>query len=87
MVTFSACWPVIDFTFAVGRRLSDVDPGDRSRVNECLLGAHLLEQQEEWQLDRRRFFSEATMGKIPEPEEPLKLTVGDAADQTVAAIN
>jgi len=27
------------------------------------------------------------MGKIPEPEEPLELADGDAADQTGAAIN
>lgn len=47
----------------------------------------LLEQQEEWQLERRRFFSEATMAKIPEPDEPLELTDGDAADQPTAAIN
>jgi hypothetical protein len=26
-----------------------------------LVGSQLLEQQEEWQLERRRFFSEATM--------------------------
>ena len=46
-----------------------------------------LEQQEEWQLERRRFFSETTMAKIPEPEEPLELTNGDAAGQPAAAIN
>ena len=34
-----------------------------------LVGSQLLEQQEEWQLERRRFFSEATMAKIPEAEE------------------
>ncbi|WP_255510532.1 IS256 family transposase [Cyanobium sp. LEGE 06143] len=33
-----------------------------------LVGSQLLEQQEEWQLERRRFFSEATMAKIPEPK-------------------
>jgi hypothetical protein len=33
-----------------------------------LVGSQLLEQQVEWQLERRRFFSEATMAKIPEPE-------------------
>ena len=51
-----------------------------------LVGAQLLEQQEEWQLERRRFFSEATMAKIPEPEEPLELTDDDAADMPAAAI-
>jgi transposase-like protein len=35
-----------------------------------LVGSQLLEQQEEWQLERRRFFSETTMAKISEPEEP-----------------
>jgi putative transposase len=47
-----------------------------------LVGSQLLEQQEEWQLERRRFFSEATMAKIPEPEEAFVLTNGDPADQT-----
>jgi putative transposase len=37
------------------------------------VGSQLLEQQEEWQLERRRFFSEATMAKIPEPEEAFVL--------------
>ena len=36
-----------------------------------LVGSQLHEQQEELQLERRRFFSEATMAKIPDPEEPL----------------
>jgi len=60
-------------------------PNDASIVR--LVGAQLLEQQEEWQLERRRFFSEATMAKIPEPDEPLGLTDGDAADMTAAAVN
>jgi putative transposase len=38
-----------------------------------LVGGHLLKQQVECQLERRCFFSEATMAKIPEPEELLKL--------------
>ncbi len=45
------------------------------------MGSQLLEQQEEWQLERRRFFSEATMAKIPDPEEPLELMGGDQAEQ------
>jgi transposase-like protein len=44
-----------------------------------LVGSQLLEQQEEWQLERRRFFSEATMAKIPEPEEMLELSETDPA--------
>ena len=52
-----------------------------------LVGSQLLEQQEEWQLERRRFFSEATMAKIPEPEEPLELMSGDPTEQTAAAIS
>jgi putative transposase len=51
-----------------------------------LVGSQLLEQQEEWQLERRRFFSEATMAKIPEPEEPLELMDGDIDAQAAAAI-
>ena len=52
-----------------------------------LVGNQLLEQQEEWQLERRRFFSEATKAKIPEPEEPRELMGGDQAEQTAAAIS
>lgn len=41
-----------------------------------LVGSYLLKQQEEWLLERRRVFSEATMTKIPELEEALELTDG-----------
>jgi putative transposase len=51
-----------------------------------LVGSQLLEQQEEWQLERRRFFSEATMAKIPQPEKLLGLTDGDPAEQAAVAI-
>ena len=44
-----------------------------------LVGSQLLEQQEEWQMERRRFLSEATIAKIPEPEETLELMNGDQA--------
>jgi len=50
-------------------------PNDPAIVR--LVGSKLLEQQEEWQLQRRRLFTEATMAKIPEPEELLELPVGD----------
>ena len=49
------------------------------------MGSQLLEQQEEWQLERRRFFSAATMAKIPDPEEPLELMNGDIDAQAAAA--
>lgn len=39
-----------------------------------LVGSQLLEQREEWQLELSRFFSEATMAKIPEAQETLELT-------------
>ena len=52
-----------------------------------LVGSQLLEQQEEWQLERRRFFSEATMAKIPQPEELLELTDGDPAQQAATSIS
>ena len=60
-------------------------PNDSAIVR--LVSSQLQEQQEEWQLERRRFFSEATMAKIPEPEEPLELMGGDQAEQAAAAIN
>ena len=52
-------------------------PNDAAIVR--LVGSQLLEQQEEWQLERRRFFSEATMAKIPEPGGALELTVANAS--------
>ena len=44
--------------------------------------AFLHYPQEEWQLERRRFFSEATMAKFPQSVELLELT---AANLTVPA--
>jgi len=40
-----------------------------------LVGSQLLEQQEEWQPERPRFFSEATIAKISDPEEPLEFSL------------
>jgi putative transposase len=45
------------------------------------VGVQLLVQQEGWQLERRRFFSEAMMAKIPEPEQALELTNADPSAQ------
>ena len=45
-----------------------------------LVGSQLHEEQEEWQLDRRRFFAEANMAKIPQPGELLQLTAADLTD-------
>ena len=58
-------------------------PNDPAIVR--LEGRQLLEQQEEWQMERRRFFSEATMAKIPEPEELLELPDGDQSDAAAVA--
>ncbi len=60
-------------------------PNDASIVR--LVGAQLLEQQEEWQLERRRFFSEATMAKIPELEEAQQLTDSERAEGVAGSIN
>ncbi len=60
-------------------------PNDAAIVR--LVGSQLLEQQEEWQLERRRFFSEATMAKIPEPEEALEVTVGELAEEAAGTIH
>jgi len=51
-----------------------------------LVASQLLEQQQEWLLERRRFFFEATMARIPEPEEPLGLTDADPAESAAATI-
>ena len=52
-----------------------------------LVGSQLLEQQEEWQLERRRFFSEATMATIPEPEAMLEFSESDPAIAMAPAIS
>jgi len=64
---------------AIKRRTNVVGifPNDAAIVR--LVGRQLQEQQEEWQLERRRFFSEATMAKIPEPEAMLKFSESDPA--------
>jgi hypothetical protein len=52
-----------------------------------LVGSQLLKQQEEWQLERRRFFSEATMDKISDPEETLELNDGDLSEKAAGTIH
>jgi len=58
-------------------------PNDGAIVR--LVGSQLQEQQEEWQLERRRFFSEATMAKIPDQEEPLGFSENDRAGAVALA--
>jgi len=58
-------------------------PNDAAIVR--LVGSQLQEQQEEWQLERRRFFSEAAMAKIPDPEEPLGFSENDPAGAVALA--
>jgi putative transposase len=52
-------------------------PNDASIVR--LVGSQLLEQQEEWQLEQLRLFSEAAMAKIPQQEQLLDLSDEDPA--------
>ena len=66
-------------------RVVGIFPNDAAIMR--LVGAQLLEQQEEWQLERRRFFSEATMAKIPEPEEALELADGEGADEEAGTLS
>ena len=58
-------------------------PNDASIIR--LVESQLLEQQEEWQLERRRFFSEANMAKIPVPKEPLELEEDDPSESAATA--
>jgi putative transposase len=60
-------------------------PNDAAIVR--LVGSQLLEQQEEWQLERRRFFSEASMARIPQPEEPRELSEADPSGAVAPAIS
>jgi hypothetical protein len=52
-----------------------------------LVGSQLQEQQEEWQLERRRFFFEATMAKIPQPGALLVFTDGVPSEQASTTIS
>ena len=51
-----------------------------------LVGTQLLEQQEEWRLERRRSFSDVTMAKKPELRMALMLTdVATVGQATIAS--
>ena len=50
----------------------------RGSVAAALVGVLLLEQQEEWQLDGRRVFSELSMAKLDKTSESVQ-------DQSTAA--
>ena len=71
----------------IKRRTNDVGifPNDAAIVR--LVGAQLLEQQEEWQLERRRFFSEAIMAKIPEPDEALERADWEGAEEAAGTLS
>lgn len=60
-------------------------PGEKTHLDDPaivrLVSSQLLEQLEEWQLERRRFIYEATMSKIPEPKGALEPTDGDTSTQ------
>jgi hypothetical protein len=51
----------------------------RGSVAAALVGVLLLEQQEEWQLDGRRVFSELSMAKLDKTSESVQ-------DQSTAAL-
>jgi putative transposase len=50
-----------------------------------LVGSQLHEQQKEWQLERRHFFSDATMAKIADPQDPLGFSENDPAGAVALA--
>ena len=52
-----------------------------------LVGSQLLEQEEEWQLERRCSSLSSPWAMIPEPEQPLELMSSDQAEQTAEAIS
>ena len=58
-------------------RVVGIFPNDASIIR--LVGALLLEQQEEWQLDGRRVFSELSMAKLDNSSDQLQ-------DQSTAAL-
>jgi transposase-like protein len=69
--------PLKRLNLVIKRRTNVVGIFPNDTAITWLMGSQLLAQQEEWQLERRRCFSEATMAKIPEPEEALELTDAD----------
>jgi putative transposase len=58
-------------------RVVGIFPNDAAIIR--LVGAFLLEQQEEWQLDGRRVFSELSMAKLDKTSESVQ-------DQSTAAL-
>nr|WP_225323139.1 IS256 family transposase [Synechococcus sp. RSCCF101] len=60
-------------------RVVGIFPNDAAIIR--LVGALLLEQQEEWQLDGRRVFSEQSMAKLDNTSEPVQ----DRATAALAA--
>jgi putative transposase len=58
-------------------RVVGIFPNDAAIIR--LVGALLLEQQEEWQLDRHRVFSEQSMAKLDNTSDQLQ-------DQLTAAL-
>jgi transposase-like protein len=52
-----------------------------------LVDCQLQEQQEEWQLELRHFFYEATMAKMPESEAMLRFFVSEPAIAMAPAIS
>ena len=71
----------------MGRRTNVVGIFPNDAAITQLVGSQLLGQQEEWQLQRQRFFSEATMARIPAPGEPLELIAGQHTEKAEAAIS
>ena len=60
-------------------------PNDAALVR--LVRSQLLEQQEEWQMMSRRFFSEATIARFPEPEEAMDFADGELAEEHAGTIH
>jgi putative transposase len=68
----------------IKRRSNEVVIFPKDAAIVRLASSQLLEQQQERQLESLRVFSEATMAKIPGPEEALELTDGHPFAQSAA---
>jgi hypothetical protein len=67
-------------------RRTTAHPCRASQQKECgSIKELVFEPQEEWQLERSVFFLEATMARMPEPEEVIVLSDAAPAGQAAPA--
>ena len=73
--------------FELDQLLEGTNAGDLIPEIMRLMSVQLLEHQDEWQLERRRFFKMATTAKNPEPEEVLELDYKEGTEKDAETLS